>query len=383
MLYSTREKIPENHLEFLSKAPGTINRYDYKTACEKDINRTGRLIIGASNLRSEFAPHDSEYAKSSDKFEYARNKIEKEAKNLGIRDEDAKYFSYLMTNLCSQGFAFIPLATLAPKLSIAQNETQYSALINKGTLGQTLKSEYSIKIVKDKVIYLFKTPFFYGTEDEPKYVLRTVNYTFYPDKTMQMSMDNPHDEMEEKGKEYFTFLTSMSTENLKELLGNNYKENDPYNLLAMDCHQKKCEIVTAVEKLSKANPYTMARLIHKYIENNGNGILDISNDMNDKLSEEAQRNINKITKALEERLRENGIILALEDLCNIVLNFFLKIFQSFEWELGKSAVGTKEFDEFCAKLYSEKEQFSEGEQSNFTKTYLEAKNRIDPEAQIS
>ena len=407
MLYSTREKISENYVTFLSTAPHDEKN---KTQCEKDINRIGGLFVEQTNVGSQFQGDNSEYEKSQDKFNFARKIIEFEAKESGTEDEVAKYFSFLMTNLCHQSFY-----ALRSTIALKNHQSLMSLTAEHDPV-------LSIKVVDGNALLEVEDNLCLVSQGEnnPKYcVAKTIKYRFFSDKTMQASMENYSEEKlqnlnnnvkvsnncnkneyEKLAKSIFKDLTSMSNENLQQLLAQNYEENDPFNVLSMNCDQEKCEILTwlvnnkrykpesianedieklhVIEKLSKANPDTMARLIHKYIKNNQQNLLEISNDINNKLSDEAQDNIKKITQGLENRLENNGIILALEDLCNIVLNFFLEICKSFEFKLGESAVGTKEFDEFCSKLYS-KAPTTTDQQSNFTKRYLETKKKVYPE----
>ncbi len=229
MLYSTREKIPKSYLDFLSKVPDDKN----KTQCEKDILRNHGSYVGNDDLE--------ELKKDSTTFEQAQKLIASKAKEKfpEMQDEDITYLSYLMTNIHSQGFCSIPDTVLKTFFPSANNNILIPSFYEKYVDGEEKPiTKYLITFEEGRVVFKFSTPCFYGTEDEPKCIMRTVNYIFYPDKTIQMSMCNPKDDIEENCKQYFCSLTSMSNENLQQLLDRNYKENNPFNVLSMNCDQE-------------------------------------------------------------------------------------------------------------------------------------------------
>ena len=397
ILYSTRKKISENYLNFLENVPGFIDGKNYKKECELDVDRRGikGLMIEEKDVGAEFQTRDAEYKNSQDKFEFARNRIEAEAKNIGVSNENAKYFSFLMINLCAQGFYALPLIALSKKYPELYNRDGF---INAGEEQQKIVRNnydgYTLKLENNKLVVEFNFYVYSVENNNPHHGERTLSYTFYPDKTMQISMDNPIDWCHDKLIEYFQDLASMSDENLRSLYGASYKENHPYDFLAMNCDQEKCKIVTrlvalgknpeaiknkeidqiyAIERLSKANPYTVARLVHNYMKDNGENNLDLSNDLYEKLSEEAKENIKKIANEIKDRIdNRDSLELAFNDLINIIVDCFLSILKFFGLELGESAVFSKEFDDFCKKLYSN-ESLAEDQQSYFTQQYLELK----------
>ncbi len=383
-LYSTREAIRPEIVDFLSKAPEGQDREQ----CEKDIYRT-QLYIGSYKFTNN----------TEIRFELAQNQIAEVIKEKfpEISPENKEYFSNLMPHLCHQSLPALPLQCLKEldlhggelSMPIAESLSQMLYDTEERT---NMKVQHSIKCEEDKVVFSYRTPLFYGTTEDPKYATRTIKYTFYPDKTMQMSMENPRDDMEVQGEKYFVFLTSMTPDQFvaiqdkaledykkttnrsvaeikeaKDKLEKLWNCESPYNLLAMNCDQEQCRRVTAIEKLRKANPETMARLVSQYIKNSNVKDLDIPQDIYEKLSPETQNNIKNIATKLQERVKKNEIILVIEDLINIVINYFLSIMQF------KSVVTPQEFDEFCSGNQKNEES---NEESTFANAYLALKDSI-------
>lgn len=362
MLYSTREKIPGNYLDFLSKAP----EREYRRQCQFDINRTN-LNIGKQKgvtTREGAVKPDKE---SDNLFERTQENLAKIAKEEfpDMTEEELKYFSFLMTNLCAQTFHNYFAQYLVPICCLGEN------------FWPKVRIQIKFDCINGEPYISCDITVDVQCGQESVSTSKVFSYKFFPDKTMQLSVINQEDEYKTVFDDIFKSIISQD-ENAKKLIcGNKYKENDPFSLLAMNCDQEKCRMVTAIERLSKANPYTMARMIHSYIKDNNNPQtkLHISKEIEENnLSPEAKENIGKIADELKNRLDKNGLVLAIEDLFNMVINFFLKIFKYFELKLGESAVTSKEFDDFCVKLNTGNVVSSEY-QSNFTKKFLEAKER--------
>lgn len=353
-LWTPKINITEKNLEFFRKIPD--NRKDY----EPDISRQAKyMFVGEANIENDLA----QYNENNNKFLLTCNAIASKAAELNIVKKDAEYFSYLMTHLCYQVFAALPVLALN-NLGVGDEMKQIVA-----DNDQTLPSNsYKTVLQKDKLIWSCTNILLYQDKvlNTLTHTTRTINYNFYPDKTMQMSMENPKDAMEQKGQEYFEMLSTASEAKLQRLLQRDYKENDPYTFLAINCDPEQCKMLTylvnnrgykksidrdkikkcfAIEKLRHANPYTIARLIDKYIQKNPVNKLKHIQDVSNELSTDSKKNIEKITIELDKRNEANTLLLTISDCINIVVNFFLKIAQYFG--LHTSAVTSKDFEDFC------------------------------------
>jgi hypothetical protein len=164
---------------------------------------------------------------------------------------------------------------------------------------------------------------------------RTIKYSFFADKTMQVSMDNPNDKCHEFFKTFFTKLLYVD------------KQNDPYNLLSSD-------IGLFIESMSFTKDYnstTLARLIEEGLRS-GKIEGNLSDGIYDRLSYQAKAKIDEIAKELERRNQANGffdgIILTIKDWINIAVNCFATIFGY--------GVNNQEFKEFTAAMFKSEDQ---------------------------
>ena|GEM_PF-6699295 len=366
MLYSTKKIIPQISLNYLSNVPEEEN----KEQCERDIHRT---TVNFGSQKDITGQQEQQIP-----FEDAQAKIANTAKKQwpDMNEHDISYLSHLALNLCHQNFFISPTFILQHNRFFISEIA--AALKTKGKINNEQNlSDRTIDLQRDHLKLIWKPWFVYGTESDPKVVQRTITWTFFPDKTMQISMDNPIDGHEDVCKDYFKAL--VTREALRELVRvenigrqEQLDINDPFNALIMDCNWEKCEIfsklvepnadlsqmdhqsisqkvekIYQIENLSKANPYTVARLISTYMKKNPNVELKSEDSIYNMLSEEAKGNLEKIAQELNKRLDNEGISVKIHDVIDIVVNFLLKLANYFNMKIGQSYLSKRNFNGFC------------------------------------
>lgn len=401
MLYSTREIIPQKALDYLSKIPereedkkqcvGDFLRTTVNVGFQKNINNVNQEKISREkkgvkkktslkkNSFKEIFSFKKVKTNKIESFEDAQAKVASAAREAfpNTSENDISYLSHLAVNLCNQGFMAAPTTILYYK------ELYDPAIVSiiPSSDPKCNLDDRTIDLQRDHLKLIWKPWFFYGTEDDPKVIQRTITWTFFPDKTMQLSMDNPIDRHEAVCKDYFKALVTrgawgelVSIENIDRAQKNQERTdiNDPLNELVMDCNWERCEIfsklvepnadlsqidhqsisqkvekIYQIENLSKANPYTIARLISTYMKKNPNVELKSEEAIYNMLSEEAKENLKKIVQELNKRLDNEGIFLKIRDIIDFVINFLLKLANYFNMKIDQSYLSTRDFNDFC------------------------------------
>jgi len=247
------------------------------------------------------------------------------------------------------------------RLYIGVGELQKAVYIkDTGENPYRYENHKSIRLYKDKLIYTFAPYLFKKEKDEWHFIQRHIKYTFYPDETMQMSMYNPQDVFEQEGKNCFRTLTT------------NRKINFQRDLLVMNCDQELCKklnlfvtrgydgtklnngdikILHAIETLIDKDPYTVARLIHKYHDKD----IKIQNQFDNQnlyssLLPVHKSTINKIAIELQKRNTRSTIA----DCLDIVINFFRLVGKALGFKT--SAVHQDDISSFVKMIKGESEK---------------------------
>ncbi len=330
-LKSSVFKLKQEEIDFLTKVPEGGN----KSQTEVDIHRTGGLFINRSPIYDEGKKIDG---RDNLKFEEAQKAFQKKFTDSGVNQEEANYFSHLMTHLCTQTFYTVPWGT-----AMFTDPENFSASINASGFGHF----YQLKLITEngKPSHLDSEFTLHIGDNKYEYAgTRTIKYSFFADKTMQVSMDNPNDKCHEFFKTFFTKLLCVDK---KTFLIEKPEHHVAYNVLSSD-------IGLFIESMSFTKDYnstTLARLIEEGLRS-GKIEGNLSEGIYDRLSDQAKAKIDEIAKELERRNQANGfvdeVILTIKDWINIAVNFFATIFGY--------GVNNQEFKEFTEAMFKSEDQ---------------------------
>ena len=317
-------RLQQEEIDFLTRVPEGKD----KEETEKDIHRTGGLFINGSPIYEQGKKIDG---RDDFNFGEAQQAFQEKFTDSGVNSEEANYFSHLMTHLCTQTFYAVPSIIVSKQASEKLLDHFVSLMDHVARLN--LKTNNTVSLLEVEVPFNLSTINDYSDKPEIQ-AKRTIKYSFFADKTMQVSMDNPNDKYHEFFKTFFTKLLCVD------------KKNDPYNLLSSD-------VGLFIDKFFASKDYnatTLARLVEEGLRS-GKIKGNLSDGIYERLSDPAKAKIDEIAQELERRNQTNGlfdgIILTIKDLINIVLNFIATIFGY--------GVSNQEFEEFKAAMFKSEE----------------------------
>jgi hypothetical protein len=268
-LSSPKIKLEKAVINLFNRIPSADERHlsaNYKEQIECDIHRTNfkdrddcgfflnstRIDLSCLEPKVKGKPELS--------FEATKDYFNKQFRNSNINEEDAEKFSLMMTHLCNQAFNF-PGCDLYTKdyftlfygnNILANLNDRKISLITEDNSVKYLNYEWRINL----------NPIVDGSINNKNIISsRTLSYKFFPDDTIEISMDNPNDVYQELFEEFFIELNSIDKK--KDIAGKCQDENDNIisNLLSSDIGVGKSkEAVGAQLKINDVFEYVKTQL---------------------------------------------------------------------------------------------------------------------------
>jgi hypothetical protein len=342
-LSSPKIKLEKAVINLFNRIPSADERHlsaNYKEQIECDIHRTNfkdrddcgfflnstRIDLSCLEPKVKGKPELS--------FEATKDYFNKQFRNSNINEEDAEKFSLMMTHLCNQAFNF-PGCDLYTKdyftlfygnNILANLNDRKISLITEDNSVKYLNYEWRINL----------NPIVDGSINNKNIISsRTLSYKFFPDDTIEISMDNPNDPYQELFEEFFIELNSIDKK--KDILGKCQDENDNIisNLLSSDIGVGKSkEAVGAQLKINDVFECAKTQLVQDLprtdwsININGVEIINRAKD-----ESEAEKDANTRLNEISTILQNNGIegdylpklmcCLSSQDCGNNIYDYFL------------------------------------------------------------
>lgn len=232
-LYSTREELPKNYIQFFSQEPK--KEQDKKQLAVDFMRRLEKVyidntqIVNVKDKKSENGFYELD-GKMLNTYDNVKKAIMNKAMVSGFSDVNSEYFAGIATHLCTQTFLAIVLMSIAGvEETISANGDEYNMKLIKKDDQEILECNINIKM-------------FISNDRGEKEILasRQIMYKFYPDQTYQVSMENSLNE-----NKYDINISEMSQAFFRKLTS--CESKDVYDFLGMNCDQKKCKLITALE----------------------------------------------------------------------------------------------------------------------------------------